>query len=458
MNESIGESDWAAEPGERRAALVCGTAFVAAALVVTPFATRALPASYAAFGMILAATIVSMIVAAFVLLVQAKAQHSVATAVLGSGFAFAAAVLIPYSIVYPGMFDLVPRWASAGSGTYAMLWFLWHVGLLTSIIMFNSLRRFDRLDSLARKRGQTFMIGLAVAYVALTAAALFIDGLPHTVENGHWTWVYTRVLAPIMAVLALAVIATTMRRTRSTTLDVWIALIGVAVVLDVYLTVIGAGRFTLAWYASRLMVLLATLTVLGVLLSQAARMYASLYVRAQRLENEAHTDILTGLPNRRRFEEEIQRAFGSAVRRGSPLAVALADIDRFKRYNDAFGHQAGDEALHRIAQAIADSVDRSGDFAARYGGEEFLIILEDTTLEGAVGVAERIRGAVLDANIPAPGGGMLSISVGVATSDAGDLVEDLIGRADAALYDAKNAGRNRVSARSLAEPILPYKG
>ncbi len=163
------------------------------------------------------------------------------------------------------------------------------------------------------------------------------------------------------------------------------------------------------------------------------------------LEGEAHTDTLTGLPNRRRFDEEFARAFGSAIRRSSPIGVAIIDIDHFKNYNDTFGHQAGDVALRRIARAIAESVERSGDFAARYGGEEFVVILEDTTLAGAAGVAERIRSAVLDAGIPAPSGGVLSVSVGVAARLPGSTGEALLRQADAALYEAKNAGRNRVA-------------
>ena len=185
--------------------------------------------------------------------------------------------------------------------------------------------------------------------------------------------------------------------------------------------------------------------MLAVLLLQATRVYADLIERANVLEGEAHTDTLTGLPNRRRFDEEFARAFGSAIRRSSPIGIAIIDIDHFKAYNDAFGHQAGDEALHAIAKAIAESVERSGDFAARYGGEEFVVILEDTTLAGASGVGERIRHAVLDAGIRAPVGGLLSVSVGVAARLPGSTGEALLRQADEALYDAKDGGRNRVA-------------
>jgi diguanylate cyclase (GGDEF)-like protein len=222
-------------------------------------------------------------------------------------------------------------------------------------------------------------------------------------------------------------------------------IVAFGVAVEMYLTLIGGAPFTIGWYSSHAVALLATSAVLAVLLVQAAHVYADLIARAEVLEGEAHTDILSGLPNRRRFDEEFARAFGSAIRRSSPIGVAIIDIDHFKHYNDAFGHQAGDVALHRIAQAIAESVERSGDFAARYGGEEFVVILEDTTLAGAAGVGERIRSAVLDAGIPSPSGGLLSVSVGVAARLPGSTGEALLRQADAALYDAKNAGRNRVA-------------
>jgi diguanylate cyclase (GGDEF)-like protein len=253
-------------------------------------------------------------------------------------------------------------------------------------------------------------------------------------------------MAPVIALLAAVSVFETFRgRNRTNVIDVWMTIVSVSIIVEMYLTVIGVAGFTVGWYAARFIVLVATSAVLAVMLWRASRRYADLIERAEVLEGEAHTDILSGLPNRRRFDEEFARAFGSAIRRSSPIGVAIVDIDHFKNYNDAFGHQAGDVALRRIAGAIAESVERSGDFAARYGGEEFVVILEDTTLAGAAGVGERIRNAVLDAGIAAPSGGLLSVSVGVAARLPGSTGEALLRQADAALYEAKNGGRNRVA-------------
>jgi diguanylate cyclase (GGDEF)-like protein len=445
VESNLDLSDWAAGANERRSALLSGLAFLLTALVITPFANVPLTPSYQLFAMILAASVMSTTITALLLLFQARALQSMPTVVLAAGFFFASATMLPYAVIYPGMFPAFARALSASPATNGFLWFSWNTGLLASMVAFIWFRRADRNDPVMRRRARGTVIGLAVAYVVYTAVALWADGLPSTFQDNHWTTTYA-VMVPVMVILALMVITDAIqRRKHATVLDLWLGIVAFAIVVDLYLTTIGATRFTVGWYASRVVMLLATIAVLGMLLRQAAKMYAALVLRAEVLEGEAHTDILTGLPNRRRFDEEFARAYGSAVRRASSLAVAIVDIDRFKLYNDAFGHQSGDDALHGIAQAIADSVDRSGDFAARYGGEEFVVILEDTAIEGAEAVAERIRNTVLATGIRAPSGGLLSVSVGVAARATGEPADDLLRHADEALYIAKNDGRNRVA-------------
>jgi diguanylate cyclase (GGDEF)-like protein len=423
-----------------------GSALVFCALIVTPVANVSLGASYPLFAMLLAATIMGTAITALLLLVQARALRSLPTAVLCAGFAYAGATMVPYALVYPGMFPEFRAAIGAQPASHQYLWFCWQAGLLVALLAYQWLRLAERHDAAARTCGRGVIAGLIVAYAVVTPAAVWLPGLPSASDHGVWTPLLTQFMVPLLALLAvLAIFETIRRRNRATTLDAWIAIVAFGVIVQAYLTLIGGERFTVSWYASRVVVLFAASTVLAVLLAQAARLYADLIERAEVLEGEAHTDILTGLPNRRRFDEEFARAFGSAIRRSSPMGVALIDIDRFKNYNDSFGHQAGDQALSSIAQSIAESVERSGDFAARYGGEEFVVILEDTTLAGAAGVGERIRNAVLDTAIRAPGGGILSVSVGVAARLPGSTGEALLRQADAALYDAKNAGRNRVS-------------
>jgi diguanylate cyclase (GGDEF)-like protein len=151
-----------------------------------------------------------------------------------------------------------------------------------------------------------------------------------------------------------------------------------------------------------------------------------------RLESIARTDDLTGLPNRRAWEEELPRELLRAKRETRPMCVAMIDLDHFKDYNDEHGHQAGDRLLKQAAAAWGEEL-RATDFLARYGGEEFALALPNCTPEQAIEVAERVRAATPEGE---------TCSIGLATWDGGESAPSLIGRADTALYEAKHRGRN----------------
>jgi diguanylate cyclase (GGDEF)-like protein len=434
------------DTGEFRRVTRYGLCLIVASLVITPVATVELGVSFPLLAMLLAATIVASATTALLLLVQARAVGSVPTAVLGAGFAYAAATMVPYALLYPGMFAGLTDALHANPAAHGYLWFLWHAALLIALLGYQWLRLAERSDPTASVRGRLVIAGLTLSYIVLTPLAIWLPAPLLTLDDGSWTPALASFMVPVIVLLAAGSVIESFRsRRRANVLDLWMGIVALGVIVEMYLTLVGSAPFTIAWYASRAVAFFATGAVLAVLLIQAAHVYADLIERAEVLEGEAHTDILSGLPNRRRFDEEFARAFGSAIRRSSPIGVAIIDIDHFKNYNDAFGHQAGDIALRHIAEAIAESVERSGDFAARYGGEEFVVILEDTTLAGAAGVGERIRSGVLDAGIPSPNGGLLSVSVGVAARLPGSTGEALLRQADSALYEAKNAGRNRVA-------------
>jgi diguanylate cyclase (GGDEF)-like protein len=158
------------------------------------------------------------------------------------------------------------------------------------------------------------------------------------------------------------------------------------------------------------------------------------------LQKISKQDGLTGVPNRRHFDESLANEWRRAARKGSPVTLLLIDIDYFKAFNDNAGHQAGDECLRRVAQALQSSVHRAPDLVCRYGGEEFVVLLPDTDRDSGHRIAESLRRSVADL-------GIVTISVGVASEvpprDASG-AEELIGRADAALYEAKRGGRNTV--------------
>jgi len=158
--------------------------------------------------------------------------------------------------------------------------------------------------------------------------------------------------------------------------------------------------------------------------------------------SEARTDALTGLPNRRSFDEAISKRFAEWQRRSEPLSVMLLDIDRFKALNDEHGHLAGDAVLRSVARLLADSL-RDMDTAARFGGEEFALILPGNTAAGSKGAAERARKLIEQSEFPFEGKSLrATISCGVAQAEAGEGLPTLLKRADEALYASKSAGRN----------------
>ncbi|AOE87168.1 response regulator [Pseudomonas sp. TCU-HL1] len=175
----------------------------------------------------------------------------------------------------------------------------------------------------------------------------------------------------------------------------------------------------------------------------------------QRLMN---SDGLTGLSNRRHFDEYLDMEWRRALREQSELSLLMIDVDHFKGYNDSFGHVAGDEALRRVAEAIRASGSRATDLAARYGGEEFAMVLPGTASGGARLLAEKVRRSIEALAIPHDkpvAGSVLSVSIGVATlvPKTGQPSLLLVDTADQGLYQAKNNGRNQVA---LAVPAARH--
>lgn len=155
-------------------------------------------------------------------------------------------------------------------------------------------------------------------------------------------------------------------------------------------------------------------------------------------------DALTGLANRRAFDEDLAREVARAARDGTPLSVIVLDLDRFKAVNDAHGHAAGDAVLRAVA-ARAAAVLRAGHLLARLGGEEFGVVLAGADLGQAAAAAERLRAAVAASPVDAAGRALhVTASLGCATLSPGEAAEALVARADARLYAAKHAGRDRV--------------
>ncbi len=169
----------------------------------------------------------------------------------------------------------------------------------------------------------------------------------------------------------------------------------------------------------------------------------------QILERLSHIDSLTGIANRRYFEEVFAKEWKQAIRSKTNFSMLLADVDFFKSFNDTYGHQAGDQCLKQIVASLESALKRPNDFIARYGGEEFIVLLPDTSNKGSQKLAELMREKVIDLAIPHEKSDVcewVTISIGIASilPTMSNDSSDLITYADKALYSAKKSGRNRV--------------
>jgi len=200
------------------------------------------------------------------------------------------------------------------------------------------------------------------------------------------------------------------------------------------------------------------------------------HLRLKRVTDElrhlANTDALTGLANKRAYDERLRLEWARALREHEPLCTLMVDVDHFKQFNDRYGHAAGDWCLRAVAQALQGALPRGTDFVARYGGEEFAVVLPNTTSEGGALVAQRLLQAVLAMRHPHERGvvdGIVSVSIGVACASPLDVCSgrprapdmpdtgpmDLMWRADRALYAAKHLGRARVRVADSHRPDAP---
>ncbi|MEO8584756.1 MAG: GGDEF domain-containing protein [Acidobacteriota bacterium] len=288
------------------------------------------------------------------------------------------------------------------------------------------------------RRGLALYTVLALGVATLLATPLlFDDAVRPRVEAALGAGL------PLVAAAFLAVLARGARGTRAFLFAAFSVLV-----------LSGAAEF-----ATRRGVFLATplLPPLGVgFVLFTALLLPRVAEQERRLFTRATTDPLTGLLNRAAFEERARAELARAGRTGRGLAVAMLDLDHFKSFNDRYGHPAGDAALTAVARAIARTV-RGIDAAGRYGGEEFIVLFVEADVEAALPALERVRAAVAALGPPRIAR-TITVSAGVAVHQGlfeNSSFESLVARADAALYAAKKAGRNRVAVEETPPPKAP---
>jgi len=300
----------------------------------------------------------------------------------------------------------------------------------------------------------TFAIGAALfAIAAILVSYVLSAHLPQLVVNERAQRFGLYFIAPpLFALYFLAIAALAYVTQFRRAIDLWLFVALFATAIEMIMASRSGARDALGWYVSRAFW---AVCAGAVLLQIQLKMYAitmALVHTNRQLDSQASTDELTQLSNRRALNRHVESIVRDRRSRDQPWAMLMIDIDEFKRYNDTFGHAAGDGALQAVARAIGATVGRSGDIVARWGGEEFAVVLRDADRFAALYVAERIRMAVESlalAQVPDCASSRLTVSIGVAASldyDTRPTFDELAQRADAALYIAKSTGRNRVAA------------
>ena len=402
----------------------------------------------------------------YLLLQRARLAGTPFYGVLAGAYIFTASAAAAQLPAFPGLLSETGLFG-AGPQTAVWLWTFWHSGYPLLALLAGLSRHFHERAQPHQSVSATLR---ALRWTGPVAAAVIVplsiwgtSLLPQLIQGGTYANLVHILGVPVIGANVVALIGYLSLTRLRRSVDVWVAVALVVSLADSVLTLHGGARFTLGWYAARVLSVVSSAVVLAMLIAEITRLYGALIAANRRLEQQASLDGLTQIANRQAFANRWDTEWRRAEREGTPLSILMIDIDHFKQINDTFGHGRGDAYLIAVASVLSQIAARRGtDFVARYGGEEFIVLLPNTGRPGAQQVAERVRRDVEAAALPAPTmGGVVTVSVGVATDiPAQHAVADhthggmsarataeVLARADMALYDAKRAGRNAVAIR-----------
>jgi diguanylate cyclase (GGDEF)-like protein len=440
-------------------------------LLLAPFAKMPLQPVAAFIPIYQSALLINDLITAVFLLGQRHVSRANALCLLAGGYLFSALMSAAHALTFPGLFSPTGL-LHAGPQTTAWLYMFWHGGFPLFVIAYVLYEPHDRTSRRDWVVPLVAAASVAAAVCCVTLLATWGQGaLPAIMQADHHAPEMIVVVSSVWLLNLLALFVLSRRRPYSV-LDLWLLVVLCAWLFDIALSVMfNAGRYDLGFYAGRIYGLLAASFVLIVLLFENGKLHVQLHTlresdraKAAELRRLSTIDPLTAIANRRAFEEALDVEWRRMLRQGTPLSLLMIDVDYFKRFNDSYGHVAGDECLKAVAQALAGRARRAGEVAARYGGEEFAVLLPGSDTAAASKLAALICETVRERRIPHEGSAVapyVTISVGVASvaevpkyaatlsregaaaaaMAAGATV--LVETADHALYRAKTSGRNR---------------
>lgn len=391
---------------------------------------------------------------AYLLWGQARAGRDPAVAMLALGYGGAGVLIAGSTWLFPAAFLV----SSARPGNSSVwLWLFSHLFFAGGVLLYALHPRAVALndDRFFRYRRRA----LAVALFLLAGLYLLATGQFLSPMAGHGPHVHASVWLTVGDLGFMVVVAACLAwyRRVNTVLDVWLLVAACAAALDLGLVRLGHSRFCVAWYLAHLVSLAGAVSVLAACLFEINRLYSGLVLNREQMSGVnaglratnselaviAERDELTGLLNRRAIIGRLARAFEDHRNNGYSFTVLMVDLDHFKAINDQLGHLGGDQVLAQVAVRLRNGV-RTSDAVGRYGGEEFAILLRDTTEIQARIVAAKLLQAMRCEPFFFEGRAVpVTVSIGVAMVQTMDrTLEELIGRADKALYTAKRQGRD----------------
>ncbi len=418
-------------------------------------------------------------ITAFLLFGQFASRRLPSYAILGCAYLFNALVAVPFLLAFPGALKAAGGMIG-GSQSAIWAWHFWHI-LFPAIAVIALASQLQQRDLPVAKEqvGRTIALAMlaAAALAALVAVAItqFHDSLPVLIGEARrpLTSAFYVAGGTAAAVTGVAMLlAWHLGWHRRSVLHLWLGAVLTMFLADVAASLAAPARYTVAWYFGRVESMIGAGSLLMVYLSEIAHLYrrltgamrnvsaandrlavlvaekdqlvANLKRSEEQIRQLAYYDILTELPNRRLLLDRLHQALSQAKRHHQAMAIMFLDLDRFKQINDTLGHEAGDELLQQVAKRLAGCV-REEDTVSRSGGDEFIVVLPEVRQpRDAALVAEKVIKAI---NEPVAIGEHLvqvgtSVGIAVYPIDGPDDVQDLMRKADTAMYAAKDAGRN----------------
>lgn len=427
---------------------VAAVGIIGATAAVIPVASHPLDTSVSFLPALIAMVAVFDLMLVYLLLGDYRDRGDLRHAVMAGAYVWSLVAMAGYALAFPGAVSQNPPLALTPSMA-PYFYLVWHCGfpvLLAAAWAPWPSRWAQATPPHERARVSLLLMSAFITISVVVVAALLLSAgsLPELIvglDTSRMTRLTAPVVVPVTTVALIVVARGTWRRTGP---ERWTSVVALACLCDLVLTYLAHRRFSVGWYGGRTLTIIAA----GVVLVALQASYRQLKAQAER---DAVIDPLTGLYNRRGAYAVLEQMLARSRRSRTPLGVVALDLDWFKLVNDRHGHEVGDMVLAEVGRVL-NSVTRTGDMASRMGGEEFLLALDDTDAAGARVAAERLRGLVaairvdgLTQTLTASFG-----AVDVLDSDVG--LAAVLSRADAALYLAKDMGRDQVQG---AEPVGP---